>query len=401
MTHCGPRFSWHLLLPALAIAVLLSVPTGAQSPASSEVWETTEDRVAPAGWWPTKGTVERQDLVGTSECAKCHSTEAATQRDTPMAHASAPAAGAEILREHDRLSLERAPYAYEITRGDGGSSYSVRQGSDAISEQLAWAFGVAHKGQTYIYQRKGLFYESRLSFYKSLPGLDLTTGHSSATPDDIEAALGRRLADDEAHRCFGCHTSGSTLAGKFDPADATPGVTCEQCHGPGAKHVAAMKAGKIEEGRRAVLNPSHLNPVASVDFCGACHRTWADVLQAGTTGVANVRFQPYRLENSRCWRQGDARLACIACHNPHQQLVREAASYDQKCLACHAAAKGGREKGGELNVGESQHHPESACPVSKQNCVSCHMPQIEIPSMHATFTDHRIRIVKANAPYPN
>ena len=400
MTHFGPRFLCRVLSPALATVLLLAVAVGGQSPTSSEVSETTEDRVASAGWWPTKGAVERPDLVGSSECAKCHSAEAATQLDTPMAHASTPAASAEILREHDRLSLERAPYAYEIIRGDGGSSYSVRHASDAISEQLAWAFGVAHKGQTYVYLRKGLFYESRLSFYKSLEGLDLTTGHSSATPDDIEAALGRRLADDEARRCFGCHTSGSTLAGKFDPAGATPGVTCEQCHGPGTKHVAAMKAGKIAEGRRAVPNPRHLNPVASVDFCGACHRTWADVLQAGTTGVANVRFQPYRLENSRCWRQGDVRLTCIACHNPHQQLVRDAASYDQKCLACHITERSG-EKGAGPKVGNLRSHPGSACPVSMEKCVTCHMPQVEIPSMHATFTDHRIRIVQANAPYPN
>src|SRR5258708_18856919 len=54
---------------------------------------------------------------------------------------------------------------------------------------------------------RSLLYESRLSFYKTLQGLDLTTGHSSASPDDLEAALGRRLTDDEAHRCFGCHTT--------------------------------------------------------------------------------------------------------------------------------------------------------------------------------------------------
>ena len=70
-----------------------------------------------------------------------------------------------------------------------------------------------------------------------------------------------------------------------------------------------MKSGKIEEGRRAILNPQKLSAVASVDFCGACHRTWADVLQTQVTGVANVRFQPYRLESSKCWGRGDARLA--------------------------------------------------------------------------------------------
>jgi hypothetical protein len=373
------------------VFLLLAIGISAQSPARPEISQITDDRLQSPGWWPTKAPTSRQDLVGTAECAKCHSNEASAQINTPMAHAATPAATAEILRGHDHLSRELSPYRYEITRTDSGSSYSVTDDATTISEQLAWAFGVSHKGQTYIYQRKGFFYESRLSFYKSLQGLDITTGHSAAVPDDIESALGRRLEADETRRCFGCHTSGSAIAGHFDPARATPGVTCEQCHGPGAEHVAAMKSGKIDAGRRAILNPRRLNPVVSVDFCGACHRTWADVVQAGITGVANVRFQPYRLESSRCWRKGDARLTCIACHNPHEQLVQDAAAYDQKCLSCHVTTRG--EK--------LDDHPGPACPLSKNNCVTCHMPQIQIPSMHAPFTDHRIRIARENTPYPN
>jgi hypothetical protein len=391
MTFFGQRALYYLLFPALAASLVLSLRIAAQSPTRSEISQVTDDRLPSPGWWPTKGASSRQDFVGTAECAKCHSAEAATQLDTPMAHASRPAASAEILRSHERLTKEIFPYRYEVLRTEAGSSYTVSDANSSISEQLAWAFGMAHKGQTYVYQRKNLFYESRLSFYKTLQGLDLTTGHAATSPEDLEAALGRRLDDSETRHCFGCHTTGSMIANHFDPAHATPGVTCEQCHGPGAKHVAAMKSGKIEEGRRAVLNPRRLNPTASVDFCGACHRTWADVLQAGTTGIANVRFQPYRLENSRCWRKGDARLTCIACHNPHEQLVRVAASYDQKCLGCHVTTKAEKR----------EDHPGAACPVDTKNCVTCHMPQVEIPSMHAPFTDHRIRISRANTPYPN
>jgi hypothetical protein len=29
------------------------------------------------------------------------------------------------------------------------------------------------------------------------------------------------------------------------------------------------------------------------------------------------------------------------------------------------------------------------------------MPKIEIPGSHKLFTDHQIRIARANAPYPN
>jgi hypothetical protein len=393
----------------------------------TEISETTEDRIASATWWPTKNVVDRIQLVGNAECAKCHTDKATTQATTPMAHAGARAADTEILRDHEKLSGELPPYRYEIARDSAGSTYSVSDGAKTISAQLEWAFGIAHTGQTYIYSHDGAYYESRVSFYKTLQSLALTTGHLSSSPSSLDAALGRHMDSSETQHCFGCHTSGSMIAGHFDPSHATPGVTCEQCHGPGAKHVAAMKSGKIEEGRHAILNPHKLSAVDSVDFCGACHRTWADVLQTQVTGVANVRFQPYRLESSKCWAStarmtsnGNARLACYTCHDPHQPLVKETAGYDSKCLSCHttkdasntSASLAERTEGvakqdaKEENRGAAQNkkvadHPSAACPVATSNCASCHMPKVEVPSMHAPFTDHRIRIVRDNINYPN
>src|SRR6202451_2598984 len=198
----------------------------------NEISETTEDRIAAATWWPTKNVPDRAQLVGNSECATCHTDKAATQATTPMAHAGARAADAEILRSHEQLTGELSPYRYEITRDTAGSTYSVSDGAQKISAQLEWAFGIAHTGQTYIYSRDGAYFESRVSFYKSLQSLALTTGHVSAPPSSIDAALGRRMDSSETQHCFGCHTSGSMVANRFDPAHATPGVTCEQCHGP-------------------------------------------------------------------------------------------------------------------------------------------------------------------------
>ena len=176
-----------------------------------------------------------------------------------------------------------------------------------------------------------------LAIFRKL-GLDLTTGHGNKTPENLEEALGRAIDPDTLRRCFGCHTTASASNTGFDPTRLMPGVNCEACHGPGAKHVSLMDEEETEQGRQAIFNPSRLSPVALVDFCGACHRTWNDVYEMDATGVANARFQPYRLENSRCWGDGDARLTCIACHDPHLQLVHEAGAYDRKCLACHAAA---------------------------------------------------------------
>jgi Cytochrome c554 and c-prime len=384
-------FSAVAMLVAHLAACLIWSQTVAQAPATERIPMATQDRLRSWGWWPTKGSAAHEEFVGPAECAKCHSKEAGSWAKTPMAHASVRPDDSEILRGQEGWTLRLAPFSYEIKRAGQKMVYSVSDASNTSRQPLLWAFGLGRKGQTYIYQSDGSYYESRLSFYKALRGLDITTGHREETPGDVESALGRRLPAAETERCFGCHTTASTANNRFDPEGSTPGISCEACHGPGAKHVAAMKSGKIEEGRRAILNPSRLNAIVSVDFCGACHRTWGDVIQAGISGVANVRFQPYRLENSRCWGAGDARLTCIACHNPHEPLVDDTAAYDRKCLACHrtAGVKATREKSGK------------ACRVGAKDCVSCHMPQIPMAGIHASFTDHHIRIVRPGDPYPD
>jgi hypothetical protein len=366
------------------------------SSSETNVSLATEDHIESPGWWPTKSAASLDKFVGTAECAKCHSQIAASQAATPMAQAATPAANSEILQSHADLTEQRAAYHYELSTSRNAVNFSVSDGAQSLSANIAWAFGLGHKGQTYIYERDGGFYESHLSFYKSLQSLDLTTGHDAGNPDDLKSAMGRWLDAGEARRCFGCHTTASSIAGHFDTSHLTPGVQCESCHGPGATHVSAMKSGKIEQGRAAIFNPRRLNSTASVDFCGACHRTWADVILADQKlrSVMNVRFQPYRLEDSKCWRNsaGDPRLACVACHNPHEQLNQTASSYDAKCLTCHSSASTA-----ENSAGKSA---PKICPQSKSNCITCHMPQVEVPTIHATFFDHRIRIPRPNSAYP-
>jgi hypothetical protein len=196
--------------------------------------------------------------------------------------------------------------------------------------------------------------------------------------------MGRVVRQPELGRCFGCHMTAPTAGGRFDPDRALPGVTCEACHGPGRRHVAAAQRGAFAEARGAVLNPARLAPADAVDFCGACHATFWDVKLAGETGVARLRSQPHRLQSSACWGTGDSRLTCAACHDPHQPLVREARAYDARCLACHAAA----------GAAPTPDRPGKACAGGRTaDCASCHMPKYEVPDMHFRFTDHLIRVV--------
>lgn len=359
------------------------VPEGISLPTPLRVRDTL-------GWWPTKGTVAKEQYVGNAECAKCHSSKAVTYATSAMSRAAFRAEQSQPARDNP-LDLQVGPYGYELQNLEGKSSLKVSDARTNTTERLSWAFGVGHMGQTYLYEKDGSYYETHVSFYAAIKALDITPGQSRGMPGSLETAVGRRMPAEETQRCFACHTTASTIKGQFDPTGLIPGITCEACHGPGAEHVAGARSGIPGLGETLILNPRHMDRVNAVDFCGACHRTWEDVLTTGQgLGVLNVRFAPYRLENSECWKQGDDRITCTACHDPHQPLSRDLESYDATCRQCHSATSPKSSTGRAPVV----------CSVETKNCVTCHMPKYEPPGLHSSFTDHWIRIVRAHDFYP-
>lgn len=396
--HSPQRFAFFTVLFWLALDPLAANSVLGQSQAE-DVPSATEIRVLDPGWWPTKGSGKREEYVGSAACQACHREISESQPNTPMAHAltqAGPSAFDELSTGALHFSI--GPYQYELARTPEGAVFSVTDGSQSTSAPVAWIFGNGQFGQTYILQQGGSFFESRLSYYRQIHGLDFTTGNPRAVPGSLATALGRRLLSHELPLCFGCHSTRASADGHFDPAHLVAGVSCEACHGPGAQHVAAMNLAQGASSSTFIMNPARLGPVASVDYCGACHRTAVDVSLMKLSGILTLRFPAYRLERSRCWGTGDARLTCSRCHDPHQSLVRDPGAYDRNCLACHAG-KMGSEVAHRPQVGMARARNGRVCPVAQKNCVSCHMPQYTIPEMHTTFTDHKIAIHRAGAPF--
>ena len=359
---------------------------------------STEDHLAEPGWWPRRRPADLKEFAGNAACAKCHSRITASQEATPMARTLMRAGDAEVLHSHSDLSFRNGKYLYQIRAKDAATQLTVTDGERTIAANLAWAFGTGNLGQSYLFLQNGAYRESRVTYFSSLQNLDFTPTRALLHPRDLVEATSRPVDNSELLRCFSCHSLGANIGGRLDTSKATMGVTCEACHGPGLKHVQAMEASQLqqgigdEEGRKLIFSPGNLSPGDSVDFCGSCHGTWQDAKLAHVTGVANVRVQAYRLMSSRCWGDGDARLTCIACHNPHEPLSKDADSYDSKCLACHVASP---------NAKPTKDHPGAACPVATKDCITCHMPKIDIPDMHTAFADHLIRVVRPGAPVPD
>ena len=110
-------------------------------------------------------------------------------------------------------------------------------------------------------------------------------GHYRANSMDEIAALPIHYAGKSV--CVDCH---DTEALKLS-SDLHSGLTCEVCHGSGAKHVDDPENNKLEK---------H----GSREFCGRCHSFNA---ARRTEVIHQIDIKTHNIEKENC----------IDCHNPH------------------------------------------------------------------------------------
>jgi hypothetical protein len=320
-----------------------------------------------------------------ASCADCHAGVASSYVHAPMRNALETPDDDPVLAAHPHLSVQEGAYTYNVDTKDGKSTYSVTDGKDTLSVPMHWMFG--QHSQTWVLEKDGSLYEGLVSYFHRDQSLSTTPGDGKIVPHDLTEAMGRKLNTWEVIQCFNCHATHASDGAALTLDKLTPGLGCARCHVGADQHMQDA----IHDNFKSLPSTLHkMNALDTANFCGQCHRTWDTVMRNKWKGQVDVRFQPYRLENSRCFIGTDSRISCLACHNPHQPVNHDDAFYDSKCLACHAAQK-----------------PEAViagiktCPVSKEKCVSCHMPKVELPGGHALFTDHMIRITHPGEPYPD
>ena len=218
----------------------------------------------------------------------------------------------------------------------------------------------------------------------------------------------------EAHtsylmNCAVCHTSQlrNVSGGGFETGNREfrePGINCEMCHGPSAKHAAAMMEERPYE-KQPLEPPVDFQKISSQDYvaiCAQCHMQSA-MRKPGSKGELNysrhgdvffpraknrpyaefsnkVRYKDGRfrettfvvesLLRSACFKKGQ--VNCGHCHNPHPEnalsnpnSLRFADQPDRMCLQCHSSFA--------ENIETHTRHPADS---EASRCSSCHMPRI-------------------------
>ncbi len=336
--------------------------------------------VTAQSWTPEKFWSHDSAYAGSATCKPCHAEifkkqEASTHARTlrPLAEVSEFAGGLPF-RLHDRVGAADL----RLSRSDAGSVLlTSNRGGEEASLPLNWAFGAGTKAVTPVtVNEQGEYFESRVSWFRSTGTFDLTPGARERTPPSFAETLGQKLSSDDRKRCFGCHTSRSSVDNPIPPRHEM-GIRCERCHGPGLEH-----ARQGPDARARILHPRQLDGFRMAQVCGACHGRppreidFAEIREIQQRPLS-ARFPSQRLVLSRCFNETDGGVKCTVCHDPHSDVPRERATMDAPCQSCHSA----------------QRKSAAICPKSTRDCASCHMPKARVLH-HTEFADHWIRVVR-------
>jgi len=329
---------------------------------------------------PRPAEAAAAQFVGAKVCSRCHPAQFALQTQSAHAGALYPAVDHPLASTFPiGLDLRRSPnYRFEVLRSAGEFRTRIFDATDILDLPIEWAFGAGRQAVTFVSKVNADWYvEYYSSYYSAVHSWGPTPGQSAIRPTSLATAAGLlyKITDPAMGiaGCFECHSTGPvTFSADGGVRLIELGVSCEDCHGPGANHVK-------RPGPNNILNPKDFSAARLNEFCGRCHRPPAAKGEKIDWNVSwNVRHEPLYLNESACFRKSKGTLSCLTCHDPHEAAEKKAAAfYNDRCLNCHSS---------------SAPPPKPVCTrQTVSNCIDCHMPRIS-PQIPLRFTNHWIGV---------
>jgi hypothetical protein len=297
------RFSSGLILPLIVLTVVLA-GCATQMGADGKMMLKLPSEVV-SGPWADKG------YVGPRACLSCHEQIYNYYRDHGHPKKLRPAAEA---REWG------VPLPEGYTWND-----------------ISYVIGGATRKARYIDQQGYII--TKVGPNKDKPGKNQ---YNTATGAWVDYEAGKVTKYD----CGPCHMTAYTKDGNQDGRPgmvgtwAFPGITCEECHGPGKAHVAAPSKANIKIDR---------NDAA----CGKCHiRGAKERIPAGGGFISHHEQYNELLASPHAGKVG-----CVTCHDPHERAV---ISVKTACTSCHSK--------------ETADFRGSRHERNRVKCKDCHLP---------------------------
>ena len=360
---------------------------------------------------PSRNTARGVHYVGSQACSTCHAAIYKSFGQTGMGRSMAPGHDpslADLPAPATVYDKDLGQY-FEVLRKDGQlyqSQYALDDAGKELFRQtwkMEYAVGAGENGIGFIVQRDRFLFEAPLSYFSQAHRWSFSPGYEIQNRGFTRPILAQ---------CIACHSGRPRpVAGQVglyqDPPFDELAVGCENCHGPGALHVAEHTAGQ-KAVTPNIVNPARLSGWLSDNICMRCHQ--GKDVRVNPPGMQDQDFRPgmpldpvvsvfklpldshaasgsallehyYGMTLSKCYRSTAGGLHCISCHDPHVEPSREAAVdfYRSRCLTCHN---------------------QQSCTLSREkrmatsppdDCISCHMPKRTVATItHGALTDHSI-----------
>jgi len=341
---------------------------------------------------------EHQKSVGDGVCQSCHEETFKTflktrHRSTSHLPDEISIAG-KFSEGKNRMKTLNPELSFRMDEKDGHfyqTAILAKPSRTALrTEQFDIVVGSGRKGQTYLYWKNDRLYELPVSYWTELGRWVNSPGYVDGSAD-----FDRPITP----RCVECHATYFEALGplpadnRFDKSNFELGISCERCHGSGIEHVRQHGAGSQHPNGEETMAPVGLTRERQLDVCAQCHGGIGEAAAPAFSFVPGERLSDYislhrpapdervdvhgnqvaLLERSLCFQSSPA-MTCSFCHDPHSP-ERSAASYSDRCIACHQPQKCGLY----AKLG----------PQIAANCVDCHMPVQASSSL--VFDDDEIR----------
>jgi hypothetical protein len=368
----------------------------------------------------TPGSAADGEFTRSQVCATCHAGIYASYRQTDMGRSMALPSDASqraIVSDSGTVTSPKLNRGYSVFRKGGAlyqSEYELDSSGHEVfrdTHKLEYAIGSGVNGITYLVRQGEYLFEAPLTYYTRIHQWGLSPGYET---EDLGFSRPAPAA------CVSCHSGRSTAdrnrRGLFrDPPFQELAIGCENCHGPGQRHVAERRGLKTASNRagKTIVNPAKIEGWLADNICMNCHEgtatrvlqpgkefsdfrpgrpldetvaVFAPPLKPGATDVSPLLEHYTLMTLSTCYRASKGALHCVSCHDPHvQPRSAPAAYYRQKCLQCHTAA--------------NCKLPLDARKAKQDDCAGCHMPKDRSEIPHSVLTDHRIVVTK-DQPLP-